>query len=138
MQPNLLDQTLERHINDHTVVSITLRDRTTVKGRVKDFDAHVILLEGEPEALVYRHSVLKLGSEVAQPVQAERKPEPRPRRAVEPRPQEQRKPARPRRDTRPPRPSAPEPRQSSEKEAEAFNPMSDIMQKWLKSQQGGG
>jgi sRNA-binding regulator protein Hfq len=137
MQPNLLDQALERHLQDHTAVSITLRDRSKVNGMVKDFDAHVILLSGETNAVVYRHSVLKLEVEAALPAEAEKKPEPRPRRSFEQRPPEHRKPG-PRRDARPPRPSAPEPRQPSEKETEAFNPMSDVLAKWLQSQQGGG
>jgi RNA chaperone Hfq len=122
MQNNLVDQALEKHFQERSVVNITLRDNTTLQGRVKDYDAYVVLLDTRPDTVVYRHSVLKLEGEVHH---KEIRPEPR---------------AKEKRISRPPvRPSVkPVPKEEPAPSQSGFNPMAKELLKWLDSQKGGG
>jgi RNA chaperone Hfq len=124
MHVNALDQMLEEYNDGHTDVSFTLRDGTIVKGRVKDFDGYVILLTGEPEQILYRHSILKLSK--AAPAMRE-KPTARLTRPVEPKK---------RVETRPrPRPKAEKPPVTPPAaKSEGFGTLGEAMQKWLESQ----
>ena len=130
MQSNTLDELLEDFYKAGNDVSITLRDNTVVQGRVNNFDGYIILLTGEPEQLIYRHSILKVTAAIpaSQPREAR---EPRPRRqAAQPQPGRQPRP-------RPERQPAREPKAREEKaKPEHIGTMGEEMLKWLKSQKG--
>jgi sRNA-binding regulator protein Hfq len=133
MNINALDSALEGFMQGGQEISITLRDSTTVSGKVKSFDAYVILLAGEPGNMVYRHSILKLTEKLAEIPIERPKPEHRPR------PEE--KPLRPVRPSPPPRKRparvSAEPAQQKEPASErSLGTLGEAMQKWLKSQQG--
>jgi len=144
MQTNLLDDVLERHLNDGSPVYLTLKDNTALKGAVKDYDSYVVMLGGERDSVVYRHSILKAADAAAHKV--EPKKEVRPpapvQRAAPPRPAPQSRPQqeRPPRPKRPPvRPTnVPQPERAPEAQAPAMNPMAEKMAEWLKKQKGGG
>jgi RNA chaperone Hfq len=130
MNINALDSALEGFIQGGREVSITLRDNSTVSGKVKSFDAYVILLAGGQDTMVYRHSILKLTEKLAEMPKPEHKPR------TEERPAPHAKPSPPPRK-RPARVSA-EPAQQP-REAASDKPLGTLgeaMQKWLKSQQG--
>lgn len=129
MNINALDSALEGFMQGDQEVSITLRDSTTVSGKVKSFDAYVILLAGEPGTMVYRHSILKLTEKLAERPLPEHKPRPeeRPLRPVRPSPPPRKRPAR----------VSAEPAQQKEAASDrSMGTLGEAMQKWLKSQQG--
>jgi sRNA-binding regulator protein Hfq len=142
MQTNLIDAELEKHFNNNSPVYLTLRDNTILKGAVKDYDAYVVILAGDKDSVVYRHSILKVAdSPVHRPVyKNEARPAPVPRPAAS-RSEAQTRPQ----GDRPPRPKKPPVRPAPARapeiapEAQApMNPLADEMMKWLKSQKGGG
>ena len=135
MQENALDRMLEKYAGNKAEIGITLKDATFLKGTVKSFDGYVILMEGEPGELIYRHSILKLSSPAAArpqpapaagrpeaPAMMERKfqrPETAPRRSA---------PAR----LRPER----QPESKREEKPGHLGTLGEEMMKWLKSQKG--
>lgn len=126
MSDNLTDRALEGFHNSGGEAAFLLRDGGRITGKVVDFDGYIVIVSGAPDRLVYRHSILKLvPARAAQKVEAQR-PETQKRRAEAPKPRRA-----PRRET----PSAP---RAASSEPGFTNPMADAMQKWLKSQKGGG
>ena len=135
MQENALDRMLEEYAGNKAEIGITLKDATFLKGTVKSFDGYVILMEGEPGELIYRHSILKLSSPAAhlQPVQTAARPE-APRAIAERK--FQRPSAAPRRKAPPrPRPER-QPESSREEKPGHLGTLGEEMMKWLKSQKG--
>ncbi|HLB25615.1 MAG TPA: RNA chaperone Hfq [Nitrospirota bacterium] len=128
MNVNALDIALEEYLGKNTEVSVTLRDSAMVRGRIKDFDGYVILLSGEPDLILYRHSVLKLTEAVAPRVH-ERVQEKvfQPRRQPPPSKPPRKRPAG-EQAARPPREQAEKPGQ--------MGTLGEAMQKWLESQKG--
>jgi len=138
MYANLLDEMLSEQCLKDPGIGITLKDGTALYGKIKDFDSYVIILDGNPETVIYRHSILKLSASVPKPAAAR---EPAPVRAAPPvretAPVRERTPRRPQQ-----RPAnRPDPRHAHESVPQdktgQFNPMAEAMQKWLKSQKGG-
>jgi sRNA-binding regulator protein Hfq len=129
MNINALDSALEDFMQGDREVSITLRDNSTLAGKVKSFDAYVILLAGEPGTMVYRHSILKLTEKLTEKLIPEHKPraEEKPVRHARPSPPPRRRPARAGAETTQPREAA------SDK---PLGTLGEAMLKWLKSQQG--
>ena len=136
MQENSLDRMLEEYAGKKAEVAITLKDATFIKGIVKSFDGYVVLMEGEPGELIYRHSILKLSSPAAaqpQPTQAAVRPEDA-RAATE------RKFQRPaaalwRKAPQRPRPER-QPESKREEKPGHLGTLGEEMMKWLKSQKG--
>jgi len=140
MLVNPLEQTLEQYMRDRSELGITLRDGSFIKGKVKDYDGYVILIEGSPDTVVYRHSVLKLAEAGAAMPERQTRPE---RQA---RPE---RPARPQAPDRQPRPARVQPPRVQQKRPEkpvhsgqneshdGMGTMGEAMMKWLKSQKGG-
>ena len=136
MQENSLDRMLEEYAGNKAEIGITLKDATFIKGIVKSFDGYVVLMEGEPGELIYRHSILKLSSPAAaqpQPAQAAVRPEAA-RAATERK--FQRPAAAPRRKA----PQRPRPERQPESKREEkpghLGTLGEEMMKWLKSQKG--
>ena len=136
MQENALDRMLEECAEKKAEIGITLKDATFIKGIVKSFDGYVVLMEGEPGELIYRHSILKLSSPAAaqpQPTQAAVRPEAA-RAATERK--FQRPAAAPRRKA----PQRPRPERQPESKREEkpghLGTLGEEMMKWLKSQKG--
>jgi len=133
MNNNALDIVLEDFAAKGIEAAVTLRDGASLFGRIKRYDGYVILLEGNPEVMVYRHSILKFSEKTAEAVKPAPKPaeQPaRPRRPSEPR----RQSSAPRRQ--PPRSAPVSAREEPAKEPGSLSPMGEAMLKWLKSQQG--
>lgn len=118
MHANALDQMLAEYQDGLADVSFTLRDGTVLQGRVKDFDGYVVLLTGEPEQVLYRHSILKFTKAV--PVE-KTKASVRPARPTEPR-----KRPMPKAEKQPVKPAP--------AKSEGFGTLGEAMQKWLESQ----
>ncbi|MBI5696709.1 MAG: RNA chaperone Hfq [Nitrospirae bacterium] len=146
MRTNQFDTALDELAAGKKDTSLTLKDGTTLTGRIKEFDGYVIVLEGEPMRMVYRHSILKLSEAVARkaerpaPRPAERQAQPqrpadRPRTAPSPRPRQDRPPRerRPEQERRPAQPA----RMESPEPPTGSGTMGEAMLKWLKSQKGG-
>ncbi len=131
---------LEEYAGSKAEIGITLKDATLVKGYVKSFDGYVILMEGEPGELVYRHSILKLSSSAVavqpQPAPAFRRPEApsaMPRATME---RKFQRPTEPRRKLPPrPRPER-QPESKREEKPGQLGTLGEEMMKWLKSQKG--
>lgn len=131
MNVNALDIALEEYLGKNTEVSVTLRDSAMCRGRIKDFDGYVILLSGEPDLILYRHSVLKLTEAVAPRVH-ERVQE----KVFQPRRQQpQQPPSKPPRKRPAGEQAARPPREQAEKPGQ-MGTLGEAMQKWLESQKG--
>jgi len=126
MSNNLIDQSLKFSKEQSVPVKISLRTGETVSLRVKDFDGYVVLVGGEPDYLLYRHSILDVDGGAGH----------RPARKDAGRKEGQRPPDRPK------KPQSKAPRKSGAgtktvpqgKDKESFaNPMADQMKKWLDS-----
>jgi RNA chaperone Hfq len=57
METNLLDRMLDAYLSGQTPVTLTLRNKIRVSGKIKAFDSYVIVLEGQKQEIVYRHAV---------------------------------------------------------------------------------
>jgi len=127
MANNLIDQSLKFSKEQSVPVKIALRDGRTVAIRVKDFDGYVVLVAGEPDYLLYRHSIFNVdGGAGHRPAKARPERKPKPKTTGKPR----RKPHTP--DKTEKRPSL------KNKEGQSFaNPMADQIKKWLDSQKDG-
>ncbi len=127
MQTNPLEQVLEEYSKTRSELGITLRDGSYIKGMVKDYDGYVILLDGVPDTIVYRHSILKLAAAGAGP---QRRTAPAPEKRVTP----------PRKEPSG-RPSKPRPENPPVKEPAAsqggLGVMGEAMLRWLERQKGG-
>jgi len=130
MSNNLIDQSLQFSKDQSVPVKVSLRTGENLSLRVKEFDGYVVLAAGEPDYLLYRHSILdvdggggaparKGGERSGRERRAEQRPAPKPKK-----PQGRA----PRKSSAPPK-AAPR-----SKEEESFaNPMADQMKKWLDS-----
>lgn len=135
MNINALDSSLEGFAGKDQEVSITLRDNSTVVGKVKSFDAYIILLADGPGTMVYRHSILKLSEKLPEQKTAPA-PKPMPERPVsQGRPPSMRRPAN-RPAQRPEMASAPQARPKEAALDKPLGTMGEAMLKWLKSQKG--
>ena len=137
MQSNVIETMLDDFASRGEDISITLRDGSSVRGKVDRFDGYVIMLSGVNPQIVYRHSILKL----MPAAQAEQKPAgQRPRASERPERPERREyiPRAP----QPPRTSRPKPGYTDKRPAKEpeksgdITTMGEAMMKWLKSQKG--
>jgi sRNA-binding regulator protein Hfq len=60
MSANLIDNNLKIAVEQSKPVKMTLRDGSVVSLKVKEFDGYVVLVEGKPDYLLYRHSILDI------------------------------------------------------------------------------
>ncbi len=57
METNLLDRMLDTYLTGRISVTVTLRNKVRVSGRIKAFDSYVIILDGNKQEILYRHAV---------------------------------------------------------------------------------
>lgn len=57
METNLLDRMLDTYLTGRTSVTVTLRNKIRVSGRIKAFDSYVIIMDGHKQEILYRHAV---------------------------------------------------------------------------------
>jgi RNA chaperone Hfq len=57
METNLLDRMLETYQTGRTSVTVTLRNKIRITGRIKAFDSYVIIMDGHKQEILYRHAV---------------------------------------------------------------------------------
>jgi RNA chaperone Hfq len=57
METNLLDRMLDTYLTERTSVTVTLRNKIRVSGRIKAFDSYVIIMDGHKQEILYRHAV---------------------------------------------------------------------------------
>jgi len=131
MPNNLIDQTLIFSKEQSTPVRMSLRNGETVSVRIKDFDGYVVLVEGEPDYLLYRHSISNVDGGTGHRPSRQSKPSrqaqgrktgPAPKAAVK---------------KRAPKKAAPEPSQQNREGQSFANPMADQLKKWLDSKKDG-
>jgi len=133
MSNNLIDQSLRFSMVQSVPVRVSLRTGETVSLRVKDFDGYVVLAVGEPDYLLYRHSILDVdGGAGHRPVRrnAERKAGPRPKPSGKP----QKSQGRAQRKSGSGPKTAPKTAPQGNEDRSFANPMADQMKKWLDSQ----
>jgi RNA chaperone Hfq len=78
---------LHTYLTGRTSVTVTLRNKIRVSGRIKAFDSYVIIMDGHKQEILYRHAVTCLSplpqeEHKRQPVTAR----PAPEKATPPRP----------------------------------------------------
>jgi len=57
METNLLDRMLDTYQTGQTSVTVTLRNKIRISGRVKAFDSYVIIMDGHKQEILFRHAV---------------------------------------------------------------------------------
>jgi RNA chaperone Hfq len=57
METNLLDRMLDTYQTGRTSVTVTLRNKIRISGRIKAFDSYVIIMDGNKQEILYRHAV---------------------------------------------------------------------------------
>jgi RNA chaperone Hfq len=57
METNLLDRMLDTYLTGRTFVTVTLRNKIRISGRIKAFDSYVIVMDGHKQEILYRHAV---------------------------------------------------------------------------------
>jgi RNA chaperone Hfq len=57
MEINLLDRMLDTYLTGRTSVTVTLRNKIRVSGRIKAFDSYVIIMDGHKQEILYRHAI---------------------------------------------------------------------------------
>ena len=57
METNLLDRMLDTYQAGRTTVTVTLRNKIRISGRIKSFDSYVIIMDGHKQEILYRHAV---------------------------------------------------------------------------------
>ncbi len=57
LETNLLDRMLDTYLTGRTSVTVTLRNKIRVSGRIKAFDSYVIILDSNKQEILYRHAV---------------------------------------------------------------------------------
>jgi RNA chaperone Hfq len=123
METNLLDRMLDTYQTGRTSITITLRNKIRISGRIKAFDSYVIVMDGHKQEILYRHAVTCLSpipqEEHIHPPAASR---PAPAKTVLPRPAKiaSHKP-------RPQQPQAPAPSATES----LSNTMKDGLLKWM-------
>lgn len=129
MDPNLLDRMLDTYQTERTVVTVTLQNRTRVRGRIRSFDSYIIMMENQKGDIIFRHAVSSLNTGDLSGIPQQARPKPAVH-AAQGRPP--RKPAgartrteRPRHDTR-------------QRDDEGFNDtMKDGLLKWIQGRGSG-
>jgi RNA chaperone Hfq len=58
METNLLDRMLDTYLTGRNSVTVTLRNKIRVSGRIKAFDSYVIVMDGHKQEILYRHAVM--------------------------------------------------------------------------------
>ncbi len=132
MTDNLTDMALEGFHRSGEEAAFLLHDGVRMTGKVVDFDGYIVVMSGTPDYVLYRHSILKL-----EPAHAAARAKTEITQGQKRRAQTQPKSKAPAPRRRTPRPETPAPAPASS-ESGFSNPMADAMQKWLKSQKGGG
>jgi RNA chaperone Hfq len=126
METNLLDRMLDTYLTGRTFVTVTLRNKIRVSGRIKAFDSYVIIMDGHRQEILFRHAVTCLSPLL----QEENKRQPLTGR---PAPEK----------TAPPRPAKSAPRQPRQPQPQAISPsvteslnnsMKDGLLKWMQGQ----
>jgi RNA chaperone Hfq len=127
METNLLDRMLDTYLTGRTSVTVTLRNKIRVSGRIKAFDSYVIILDGPKQEILYRHAVTCLS-----PLpQEEHKPQPV---ASKPAPAKT-APPRPAKKSVPRQPAQTQPQALSPSATESLNNgMKDGLLKWMQEQ----
>jgi len=62
MEINLLDRMLDTYQTGRTSVTVTLRNKIRISGRIKAFDSYVIIMDGTKQEILFRHAVMSLSS----------------------------------------------------------------------------
>ena len=57
METNLLDRMLDTYLTERTSVTITLRNKIRVSGRIKAFDSYIVIMNGHKQEILYRHAI---------------------------------------------------------------------------------
>jgi RNA chaperone Hfq len=57
METNLLDRMLDTYQTGRTSVTVTLRNKIRISGRIKAFDSYVIVMDGHKQEILFRHAV---------------------------------------------------------------------------------
>ena len=57
METNLLDRMLATYLTGRTSVTVTLRNKIRVSGRIRAFDGYIIIMDGHKQEILYRHAV---------------------------------------------------------------------------------
>ena len=57
METNLLDRMLDTYQTGRTSVTVTLRNKIRISGRIKAFDSYVIVMDGHKQEILYRHAI---------------------------------------------------------------------------------
>ena len=57
METNLLDRMLDTYQTGRTSVTVTLRNKIRISGRIKAFDSYVIIMDGQKQEILFRHAV---------------------------------------------------------------------------------
>jgi RNA chaperone Hfq len=126
METNLLDRMLDTYLTGRTSVTVTLRNKIRVSGRIKAFDSYVIILDGNKQEVLYRHAVTCLSPLVQE--EHQRPPvasKPAPAKADSPRPAK----------SAPRQPRQPQPQPLSPSATESLNnSMKDGLLKWMQEQ----
>ncbi len=60
METNLLDRMLDTYQTERTSVTVTLRNKIRISGRIKAFDSYVIIMNGQKQEILFRHAVTSL------------------------------------------------------------------------------
>jgi RNA chaperone Hfq len=118
---------LDTYLTGRTSVTITLRNKIRVSGRIKAFDSYVIILESNKQEILYRHAVTCLSplpqeehhrqTVTSRPAPAKAAPPPRPAKSA----------------TRQPRQTPPQAPSPSATES-LNNSMKDGLLKWMQEQ----
>jgi RNA chaperone Hfq len=126
METNLLDRMLDTYLTGRTSVTLTLRNKIRVSGRIKAFDSYVIIMDGHKQEILYRHAVTCLSP--LPPEEHKRQPV-----AARPAPEK----------TTPPRPAKSAPRQPGPTQPQALSPsaaeglnngMKEGLLRWMQEQ----
>jgi RNA chaperone Hfq len=126
MEINLLDRMLETYLTGRTSVTVTLRNKIRISGRIKAFDSYVIVMDGHKQEILYRHAVTCLSP---LPQEEHKRPpatsRPTPVKTAPPRPAK----------TASRQPRQPQPQALSPSATESLsNTMKDGLLKWMQEQ----
>jgi RNA chaperone Hfq len=126
METNLLDRMLDMYLTGRTFVTVTLRNKIRISGRIKAFDSYVIVMDGHKQEILYRHAVTCLSP---LPQEEHKSPpaisRPAPVKTAPPRPAK----------TASRQPGQPQPQALSSSVTESLNnTMKDGLLKWMQEQ----
>lgn len=120
---------LDTYLTGRTSVTVTLRNKIRVSGRIKAFDSYVIIMDGHKQEILYRHAVTcvsPLPQEEHKRQPASSRPAP-PAKTAPPRPEKS--------ASHQPRQTQPQPQALSPSATENLNnSMKDGLLKWMQEQ----